>query len=158
MIAAVHVNILGPHLDAAASCEAVLRSLPAWFGIEEALQMYASDSARLPGFAIVEGERLLGFVSLHRHFPDAWELHCMAVHADARGRGLGRMLLAHTERWLIGQGARWLQVKTVAATSDSKAYAQTRAFYERLGFEPLEVFPTLWSPSNPCLQLIKSLR
>ena len=34
-------RILGPKLDAAAQCDAVLRSLPAWFGIEDALLMYA---------------------------------------------------------------------------------------------------------------------
>ena len=43
------------------------------------------------------------------------------------------------------------------ATSSSKAYALTRGFYAHLGFEPLEVFPLLWAPQNPCLQMIKLL-
>ena len=50
-------RILGPKLDAAAQCEAVLRSLPVWFGIEEALRMYAHDSAALPSLAIATGAR-----------------------------------------------------------------------------------------------------
>ena len=157
------MNIRGPRLDAAAQCEAVLRSLPGWFGIEDALQMYAHDSARLPGFAIEaagdEGDaNIVGFISLVQHFPAAWEVHCIAVHADARHHGHGGALLAHAERWLVDRGARWLQVKTIAATNPDANYAQTRAFYERLGFDPLEVFPELWSPRNPCLQMIKRLR
>lgn len=71
---------------------------------------------------------------------------------------MGRALIAHAEAWLVVQGVSYLQVKTVAATSSSKAYALTRGFYARLGFEPLEVFPLLWAPQNPCLQLIKVLR
>ena len=51
-----------------------------------------------------------------------------------------------------------LQVKTVAATSTSKAYAETRGFYDRLGFQALEVFPLLWAPQNPCLLLVKQLQ
>jgi hypothetical protein len=27
-----------------------------------------------------------------------------------------------------------------------------------MGFTPLEVFPELWSPNNPCLQLVKFLK
>ena len=153
-------RILGPKLDAAAQCEAVLRSLPAWFGIEEALLMYARDSAVLPTFAIATGGegQVAGFVSLAQHFPAAWEVRCLAVHTDVRGHGHGHALLAHAERWLVAQGARWLQVKTIAAAHPDAGYAQTRAFYEQLGFDSIEVFPTLWSPRNPCLQMIKVLR
>ena len=50
-----------------------------------------------------------------------------------------------------------LQVKTVAARSPNEAYWQTGEFYKRAGFRPLEVFPELWSVSNPCLQLVKFL-
>lgn len=166
------MRIVGPTLAAVAPCEAVLRSLPDWFGIEEALLMYARDTATLPTFALADdapgaehvdddettAPRIIGFVSLQQHFPAAWEVHCIAIHADARGRGHGRTLMAHAERWLLDRGARWLQVKTLAAASGSAAYAETRAVYERLGYEPLEVFPELWSPNNPCLQMIKALR
>jgi len=51
-----------------------------------------------------------------------------------------------------------LQVKTVAATSSSKEYAETREFYRRRGFTPIEVFPTLWDAHNPALQSIKVLQ
>ncbi len=151
------MKIKGPALNERAQCEEVLRSLPMWFGIEDALVLYADDSVRLPTFAVVESKKIKGFISLRQHFPHAWELHCIAVQAEARNNGCGRALIAHAESWLCKQGAAWLQVKTVAATSPSAAYAQTREFYRRMGFMPLEVFPELWSKRNPCLQLVKFL-
>jgi len=151
------VEIIGPELDRADDCESVLRSLPMWFGIERALLMYARDSATMPTFALCDGHRLVGFLTLREHFPDAWDIHCVAVRADARGLGHGSRLLAHAEAWLKGRGVRFLQVKTVAATSSSKEYAETREFYRRRGFTPIEVFPTLWDPHNPALQSIKVL-
>jgi GNAT superfamily N-acetyltransferase len=151
------MEIIGPKLDRADDCEAVLRSLPMWFGIERALLMYARDSATMTTFALSEGPRLVGFLTLREHFPDAWEIHCIAVRADARGQGHGSRLLAHAEAWLKGRGVQFLQVKTVAATSPSKEYGETREFYRRRGFTPIEVFPTLWDPHNPALQSIKVL-
>jgi GNAT superfamily N-acetyltransferase len=151
------MNLVGPHLQREAECETVLRSLPMWFGIEDALLMYARDTKTNPTFALESGERIVGFVTLQQHFPHAWEIHCMAMAADARNSGFGTKLLLHAENWLRDQGARYLQVKTVADTSPSKEYAETRKFYAAKGFVPLEVFPTLWSPRNPALQLIKIL-
>jgi len=153
------MKTLGPQLDRRADCEAILRSLPLWFGIEDALQMYVADTTTLPSFALEEPDgELSAFLSLTPHFPHAWELHCMAVRASRRQRGLGTAILAQAEAWLLAQGVRYLQVKTVADTSPSVEYAQTRAFYQARGFEPLEVFPTLWDAHNPALQLVKVLR
>lgn len=151
------MDIEGPNLDRQNECEAILRSLPDWFGIEEALQKYALDSASLPTFGVSDADRLHGFVSLRQHFADSWEVHCIAVHSDSRRSGLGRKLLAHSEGWLVAQGARLLQVKTIAESHPSAAYAQTRRFYQSQGFFPLEAHPTLWGPANPVLQMVKSL-
>ena len=81
----------------------------------------------------------------------------MAVEAQHRGNGHGSALLTHSEEWLAARGVQFLQVKTVAATSDSVEYAETRKFYEARGFIELEVFPELWDPWNPALQLVKVL-
>ena len=151
------MNIIGPSLKRESECEAVLRSLPKWFGIEEALLMYAKDSGKLPTFAIEQDARIVGFLSLQEHFPVSWEVHCIAISAEARNFGHGTLLLEHVERWLKERGVRFLQIKTVAAASPSPEYAESREFYAARGYLPLEVFPTLWSPRNPALQLIKSL-
>ena len=150
-------GILGPELRREGGCEAVLRSLPRWFGIEESLLMYARDTARMPTFALAEQDTVVAFLSLAEHFAESWEVHCMAVHASTRNCGHGTRLLVHAEHWLRQRGVKFLQVKTVAQTSSSKAYAETREFYSAKGFTPLEVFPTLWAPKNPALQLVKVL-
>jgi GNAT superfamily N-acetyltransferase len=79
------------------------------------------------------------------------------VRASHRNQGVGSALLGHAESWLRAKGVQFLQIKTVAATSASQAYAQTREFYRARGYTPLEVFPTLWNPRNPALQLVKGL-
>ena len=80
----------------------------------------------------------------------------MAVDAASRGAGHGRALVEGAEAWSVERGIRLIQVKTVGAGSPSAAYAQTRAFYDRLGFIALETLPT-WDARNPCLQLVMPL-
>ena len=149
------MDLIGPDVQRESECEAVLRTLPKWFGIEPALLMYARDSATNPTFALIDPS-VVGFITLQEHFTTAW-VHCVAVRAEARGQGHGSRLLSRAEDWLVSKGVRYLQVKTVAASSASLAYPQTREFYARRGFDPLEVFPTLWDAHNPALQCIKVL-
>jgi N-acetylglutamate synthase-like GNAT family acetyltransferase len=92
--------------------------------------MYVADAGKLPTFAIEESGCVIGFLTLREHFLFSWEVHCMAIQSADRGKGLGSKLLAHSESWLVKQGVKFLQVKTVAATAKSTEYAETRKFYE----------------------------
>jgi len=147
----------GPASRIAADAERILRSLPQWFGIEESLQEYVRDSETWPTFAASDGDRIVGFLTAREHFPGAWEVHCLAVHAASRNRGIGRGLHLHVEQWLAARGVRLLQVKTLSASRDSAAYGETRGFYAAIGYQPLEEFPLLWGPRLPVLQLVKVL-
>lgn len=149
--------IIGPKLDREQECEVILRSLPKWFGIEESLQMFVRDSKLVPSFGFESDSQLSGFISLTKHFARAWEVHCIAVDATNRNKGIGTKLLNHAEAWLASQGVKFLQIKTIADTSEDPYYAETREFYVRNGYEPIEVFPDLWAPTNPALQLVKYL-
>jgi len=151
------VAIEGPGVASPAECEALLRSLPDWFGIEASLIQYAKDAAALPTLVARVNGALHGFLTVKRHFAESAEIHCVAVHADHRHRGIGRALLAACEAWLASEGVRLLQVKTLGPSRPSAPYAETRRFYERAGSTPVEEFPTLWA-GNPCLQLAKPLR
>ena len=144
------------HRDPAA-VEALLRALPEWFGIEEAIHHYVEDSRTLPTYFAVEGEDVVGALLVRRHFPKAAEVHLMAVHPTQHRRGIGRMLLGAAEADLLADGVRWLQVKTLGPSRPSVAYAATRAFYLACGFDPLEEIHGLW-PGNPCLVMVKTLR
>jgi len=138
-------------------CERVLRSLPRWFGIEESLVEYAQATERFPTFVAKEQGKVVGFITLRRHFDESWEVHCIAVEAELRCKQIGKALHLHAENWLIDQGVRVVQVKTLAPGHPSEAYAETRAFYRRIGYVPLEEFPNLWAPHLPVLQLVKVL-
>ena len=151
------MNIRGPLTGVVDECERVLRTLPLWFGHEESLMEYASNTARFQTFVAEENERVIAFLSLQCHFPASWEVNCVAVDAAHRNCGVGRSLQQRAEEWLNYQGARTLQVKTVAESHPSPEYAQTRKFYESVGYIPIEVFPTLWGIGLPVLQLVKVL-
>ena len=64
-------------------------------------------------------------------------------------RKLGRELFAAIRAEAIARGYRLLQVKTVQ-TGHYEEYDRTNAFYQRMGFLPLECLPTLWDEWNPC--------
>ena len=149
------VQIEGPIVQAREACDRILRSLPQWFGIESAIVDYVLDAERLPTFVLKLDGEVAAFLTLKEHFNNSWEIHCIAVEADRRGRGLGRSLLAHAEGWVTTQGAKWLWVKTLSSSHPSPEYAETRAFYERMGFEPFQELPTLWDERNPCLVMLK---
>jgi coenzyme F420-0:L-glutamate ligase/coenzyme F420-1:gamma-L-glutamate ligase len=131
--------------------ELVLRDLPEWFGIEAATQSYVDAAATLTTFAVGDS----GFLCLVRHFPATAEIWVMGVRRAAHRQGIGRRLVRAAEAWCAANGVDYLQVKTLAHTKDDANYARTRAFYEAVGFTPLEIFPELWDPRNPALQLVK---
>jgi hypothetical protein len=70
--------------------------------------------------------------------------------------GIGRQLVERAVADVRAAGVQLLQVKTLGPSDDYEPYARTRAFYEALGFLPLEEHLTLW-PGNPCLVLVKPL-
>lgn len=140
----------------AAACEAVLRALPDWFGDEGALAEYVRRIRSLPTVAALDGDRVIGFASIERHFARAAEIHCMGVAPEAHGRGVGRALVMEVESWAAAWGVRHLQVKTLGPSVRDPNYARTRAFYRAVGFDPLEEMSTLWD-HWPCLVLVKQV-
>ena len=118
--------------------EAILRSLPQWFGIDSAIETYVADAARLDSFLAVSGGRAIGVALVRRRFVESAELALMAVDAGHRGRGIGRRLVEHVVEVLRRDSVALLQVRTVGESFVDDGYAQTRAFYRALGFLPLQ--------------------
>jgi GNAT superfamily N-acetyltransferase len=138
-------------------CDRVLRSLPEWFGIEQAIVDYVTAVESMPTFVASHNGQEIGFLSIKQHFPDCAEAYVLGILPAHHRQGAGRAMFAVAEQWMRGQGVRFLQVKTLAPTAKSDYYDRTREFYETIGFTPLEVFPTLWSERNTCMLMIKSL-
>jgi len=151
------MNIEGPLLGQGAVCGPILRALPEWFGIEAALVQYIRDVDELPTFVTFEDRRAVGFMTVKRHFSQSAELYVLGVLPEMHHQGIGRALFYAVEVYLHQQGVEYLQVKTLSAVHPDKGYAKTRAFYEALGFRPLEEFPMLWGEANPCLLMVKSV-
>jgi hypothetical protein len=60
--------------------DALLRTLPAWFGIEEAIAEYVAAAFRLPNYLARDSDGSpVGVLLLERHFPRAAEVYLMAV-------------------------------------------------------------------------------
>lgn len=135
-------------------CEAINRSLPAWFGLEEGLaeaEGYLRDHDGL--IAEVESEAV-GYLTFTNLFPESTEISWMAVAQPHHRRGVGRALIRALEERL--QYGSLLSVKTLADSHPSQEYAITREFYMAVGFRPQMVFPELWDPHNPCLLMVKT--
>ena len=138
-------------------CEAILRALPEWFGIEAAIREYAREAATLPMLAVSDAVGAAGFLSLKRHGYHAAELYVLGVRPDFHGRGIGTALVAAAEERLRADGVEYLQVKTLGPSRASTAYERTRRFYEARGFRALEELHGLWDEGNPCLVMVKRI-
>lgn len=151
------IVVTGPHQEQSSVCEPVLRALPEWFGIEEATRQYVEDIEGLPTLlASIDGQ-VVGFLTLRLHSDYAAEIHVMGVRPEWHRHGVGRAMVRKAEAYLRQRGVEYLQVKTLSPAHPDKNYGRTRRFYLAMGFRPLEEFPELWGPANPCLQMIKGL-
>jgi GNAT superfamily N-acetyltransferase len=153
----VDFKIEGPYLEKANLCTPIIRALPEWFGIEAAIVHYSTEIDILPTFLAFEGKHVVGFVSIKQHNPYSAEVYVMAVLPEEHHKGIGRLLINHSQDWLKSKGVQYLQVKTLGSSHPDKSYAVTRLFYEVVGFIPLEETTQIWDEHNPCLIMVKKL-
>lgn len=134
----------------------ILRSLPDWFGIEEAIRNYVRSAGQQPSYLAVRDGETVGVALVVRHFPESAELSLLAVHANHRRNGAGRALVDAVAKDLQADGASVLIVHTVGPSFEDAAYAQTRAFYRGVGFVPVQEFQRIdWD--GPTLVLVRVL-
>ena len=133
----------------------ILAALPTWFGIPESVDDYVAMADRTPTVIASLGGTDVGVATIVRHSEFAAEVSVMGVLPAYHRQGIGRALLQHAEETLSRDGVEFLQVKTLSPRHPDEGYKRTRAFYLAYGFRPLEEFPSLWSPDQPALQLVK---
>ena len=131
--------------------------LPDWFGIEAAILDYEREIEHLPTFLAKADGKVLGFLSLKQPNPFSTEIYVMAAKPDAHRGGIGRSLVETAEFYARKLGIEYMQVKTLGPSRPDEGYARTRAFYEAMGFRPLEEFKQIWDENNPCLIMVKQL-
>ena len=127
----------------------ILESLPEWFGIPEAREAYIAESKGNPFFCALDGETPVGFLYLKETGRHTVELAVMGVRKEWHRRGVGGALFDAAKQEAKKRGYSFIQVKTVQMGKYAE-YDATNRFYLSLGFQELEVFPTLWDEWNPC--------
>jgi ribosomal protein S18 acetylase RimI-like enzyme len=138
----------------AEQCDAVIRSLPDWFGNDQGIAEAAAAVRTQAGLVSVLDGAVIGFLTWKRHHPTTAEITWLAVHADYRGGGTGTGLV---EELVASAGAlRYLTVKTLSASSDYPPYEETRAFYRARGFTEL-IELDIWGPDNPATLFVRPL-
>ncbi len=146
-----------PMLDGEADrCEQILRSLPEWFGIGEAIVEYRRDIGTMDTYVAETSGEIAGFITLNQHNESSAEINVIAVRKEHHGHGLGRALVEHAEQLLRSRSVEYLEVKTLGPSRPNEHYERTRSSYFALGFRPLEE-NKLWGEVNPCLIMIKHL-
>ena len=138
-------------------CNKILRLLPQWFGIESAIVDYVKDIKTMETWASYVNDELAGFISINKHNAATAEIHIMGVIESFHKKGIGKILIKETEKYLAEQKFKYLTVKTLSELRADESYEKTRHFYLAVGFNPVEVFKTLWGEHNPCLLLIKNI-
>ncbi len=86
----------------------------------------------------------------------SYDLYWLAVHDDHRNAGLGRRVMAETERLVAEppESGRRLYVET----SSRAQYEPTRAFYLRCGYKIDATLADYYSPGDHKVVLVKPLR
>lgn len=95
--------------------------------------------------AVDEG-KLLGF-ACYGPTPltqGTFDLYWIAVSAAAKGRGIGRALMARVEDEVRALGGRMIKLDT----SGREEYAPTRAFYLRIGYTHCATVPDFYAPGD----------
>jgi GNAT superfamily N-acetyltransferase len=138
----------------AEQCDAVIRSLPDWFGNDQGIAEAAAAVRSQAGFVSAVDDTVTGFLTWKRHHPEAAEITWLAVHRDHRGGGAGTALVEELVAALAG--TRFLTVKTLSAAAEYPPYEETRAFYRARGFTELMELD-IWGPENPATVFVLPL-
>ncbi len=134
----------------------ILKALPDWFGIPEAIEDYARDCRELETWVAFDGGTPVGFFALKETSDVAEDMHVLGILHSHQRAGIGRRFCACAEAHARERGKRLLSVMTLSDSHPDPFYAETRAFYRAMGFLPLMTLD-VWGPENPCLILVKPL-
>jgi ribosomal protein S18 acetylase RimI-like enzyme len=145
-------------LDAATdaeACDAIIRGLPEWFGMEAGIRDCARAVRTQDGLVAVDRDEVVGFVTFTTEGAVA-EITWMGIKAGRRRQGAGRALTEVLVERLRREGLRRLHVKTLSAREPYAPYAETRTFYRSMGFAEQEELD-IWGPGNPAVLLARDL-
>ena len=142
----------------AADCDAIMRSLPDFFGHEGGLASCAEAVRTQSGFVAETDGRVIGFATWEHRTPDPAEVTWAAVHSSDRHAGVGSAIIEALCEDLRGRGYKLALAMTSAANKDASTkdtYVPTRAFWQARGFHPL-IELDIWD-TNFALLMVRPL-
>ena len=139
-------------------CEEILRSLPKWFGIEEAIRDYVDEVRKLWFVTATLYGKVVGFCAVSVNYGINADLYVLGVFEEFHNRGIGSRMVEFIVSHCRRNGIPYMTVKTLSERHPDENYGRTRRFYERCGFRAFEEFPALWGEANPCLYMLKEVK
>ena len=104
--------------------------------------LFAEQDGRVVGYTCY------GRIALTRA---SYDLYWIAVDPETQGAGIGRELLAESERRVAGEGGE----RVYAETSSRPQYVPTRAFYERCGYQAAATLEDFYAPGDGKVIFVK---
>ncbi len=135
----------------------ILRQLLEWFGIEEAIVNYENEVINTDFYVYYLSDKPVGFISVKSINKYTSEIYVMGILTEYQNRGIGKKLLETVQEVLIKNNIKFFMVKTLGDSHPDKNYKNTREFYYKTGFYPLEEINEIWGKENPCLIMVKNL-
>lgn len=135
----------------------IMNALPKWFNPPDDIDKKSIMHMEYPFFTVYDEDTPIGFLALKIHNEYTAEIFNMGILENHHRNGTGSELVNYVQKYCIDKGFTFLTVKTLDSSAIYEPYNQTRNFYRKLGFIPLEVFTTYWDEKNPCLFLAKHL-
>jgi ribosomal protein S18 acetylase RimI-like enzyme len=135
-------------------CLDVIRSLPEWFGYQGAVEAVATALASQRGFVALEGSVVAGFVAINPVFDESMEITYLAVHADHRRSGLGRLLVHAVAEFARERDISSVCLLTLGPSSGSTHQTETIGFYRAIGFwRTKELYLRTWGGAPTLLMV-----
>jgi len=115
----------------------------------------AGPEGHYQSFTAVAGRRPIGWICYGPTPCTAgtFDIYWIAVAPERQRHGIGRLLLAFAERLMAARGGRL----AVVETAGRDAYAPTRAFYARCGYEAAARLPDFYDEGDDKIVLVKRL-
>jgi ribosomal protein S18 acetylase RimI-like enzyme len=138
-------------------CDAIIASLPDWFGNDEGIELCKAAVRSHEGLVSVAPDQVVAFITWDMRFPTTAEITWLAVDPAHHRQGHGATLVRAIMHHAAGVGVRLVVVHTLSSTAPDPFYEQTRAFWEAVGFFPAAERPDLWSEENPALLMAREV-
>lgn len=143
----------------APACDAIILSLPEFFGHEGGRADCAAAVRSQAGWVAEEDGRVIGFATWLQRTSVTAEVTWMAVHRDRRHHGTGTTVIERVVADLVEHGYKLALVMTSAASKQPATgpdtYEPTRRFWISRGFLPLTELD-IWD-TNIALLLVRPL-